>query len=101
MNKSVILATALMAVAVMSGGAYSAHASLADATDKTEMEQVANPDYAAAMEEYNRLLADYRKDMAAYEADPGEWTAVIPRMPARPNVPANITRRKSATSAPE
>jgi len=97
MEKRMIPAIALL-VAVMSGGAFPAHAYQANATNKAETETVANPDYAAAMEQYNRLLADYRKDMAAYEADPGEWTADIPRMPARPDVPATLTLQKGAAS---
>jgi len=99
MKKRVIPAVALMA-AVMSGGAFPAHAFLADTMNNSEIETVANPDYAAAIEEYNRLLAVYRKDMAAYEADPGEWTVEIPRMPPRPVVPATITRQRRAASAP-
>lgn len=93
MKKRVIPAIALMA-AILSGGAFSAHALPAEAANKAETETLANPDYKGAMARYERQLADYRKDMAAYEADPGEWTAEVPRMPAQPDVPAAVARKE-------
>jgi len=95
MKMRLIPAIALMA-AILSGGAFSAHALPAEAANKAEMETVANPDYKAAMAKYERQLADYRKDLVAYEADPGEWTAEVPRMPTKPDVPAAVARKVGA-----
>lgn len=95
MKKRLIPAIALMA-AILFGGAFSAHALPAGAANMAETETVANPGYQAAMARYERQLADYRKDMVAYEADPGEWTAEVPRMPAKPDVPAAVARKAGA-----
>lgn len=37
-----------------------------------------------AEQEYARKLAEYRKDLAAYEADPTIWTVAIPTPPEKP-----------------
>lgn len=100
MKMRLIPAIALMA-ALMSGGALSAYALPVDAANEPNMEGGPNPDYAAAMEHYNRLLADYRKDLAAYEADPGTWTADIPRMPVKPDIAETGTRLKEPTQQVE
>lgn len=95
MKKKTITAIALLA-AVLSGGAVSAQALPVDVAEKKDMEAMWNPGNAASMEKYNQRLAEYRKDRAAYEADPGEWTTEIPLMPARQEVPETVARQEQA-----
>jgi hypothetical protein len=91
MKRKLIGAVALM-IAVTAGGPLAVSAA---SPEKPWAERVTDPDAAAA--EYDRLLADYRKDLAAYEADPGIWTAEVPRMPARPESPKTAALRTQAT----
>lgn len=93
MEKRLIVATAMVA-ALTGGGALSAHALPAEASNKSYVRTAPSADYAAAMKTYERQLADYKKDMAAYEADPGEWTAEIPQAPVKPETPETVAQQK-------
>jgi hypothetical protein len=55
-----------------------------------------SPEYARAMKRYERLLAEYAKNQAAYEADPGTWTAEVPRKPEKPAPPPAAEPSKMA-----
>lgn len=92
MGKRFIVINALMS-AVMFGGVHLAGAVSDSAVSSQAREAVTNQESGAAMEEYKRLLADYRKDLTAYEADPGTWTVEIPRPPTRPGSTAAAARQ--------
>jgi hypothetical protein len=92
--KKKVIATMAVTAAVMFGGVFSAYALPAEA--QTDTVAAAKSDRAAAMEKYDQQLADYRKDMAAYEADPNEWTAEIPRMPGKPAVAEDAAGQEHA-----
>ncbi|MBI1922149.1 MAG: hypothetical protein HYS23_13835 [Geobacter sp.] len=85
--KKKVIATMAVTAAVMFGGVFSAYALPAEAQTDT---------VAAAMEKYEQKLADYRKDMAAYEADPNEWTAEVPRVPEKPAGAVDVVGQEHA-----
>ena len=92
-----LMPTMVLAAAMMVGGTTAVHAAVATAARQEQVASVPGQNSAAALEQYNRRLADYRKDLAAYEADPTIWTTEIPQPPAMPAAPEAQTRQQQST----
>jgi hypothetical protein len=82
--KTKMIAIVALMTATMSGAAFAAESTQTIQPRHKAGAATQQVSPAAAQKGYAQLLAEYRKNKAAYDADPTVWTAEVPVKPTQP-----------------